>query len=55
MDKKKRITLAHDELELLYTILLNGGTLLDNKTDEEKKSYRSLFEKTKKAYIGKEL
>ena len=55
MDKKKRITLAQEELELLYSILLNGSSLLENKSDEEKKSYRSLFEKTKKAYIGKEL
>jgi hypothetical protein len=54
MDKKKRITLAQEELELLYSILLNGSSLLENKSDEEKKSYRSLFEKTKKAYIGKE-
>jgi len=55
MDKKKRITLAQEELELLYSILLNGSSLLENKSDEEKKYYRSLFEKTKKAYIGKEL
>ena len=55
MDKKKRITLAQEELELLYSILLNGSSLLENKSDEEKKSYRSLFEKTKKAYIGNEL
>ena len=54
MDKKKRITLAQEELELLYSILLNGSSLLENKSDEEKKYYRSLFEKTKKAYIGKE-
>jgi hypothetical protein len=52
---KKRITLDQEELALLHTILLNGGTLLDNKSDEEKKSYRSLFEKTKKAYISNEL
>lgn len=55
MDKKKRITLAQEELELLYSILLNGSSLLENKSDEEKKYYRSLFEKTKKAYISKEL
>ena len=45
---KRRLLLNEQELSLLNALLLNGGSLLDNKTDEEKKSYRSLFDKVKK-------
>lgn len=54
-EKKKRILVSNEELALLYEILAKATFLLETKTDEQKKSYRSLFEKTKKAYLGKEL
>ena len=48
---KKRLLVTEQELDIIYELLIKGGSLMEYNDDAQKKSYRSLFDKVEKYYI----